>query len=326
MIVHFVVPSGIDDPRRPSGGNAYDRRLGIELERLGWTVREHRVAGREALARVLATLPEGSTVLVDGLVGARAAGTVAAGRWLQVVLLLHMTEANPEVLDVVAGVVTTSESTRRWVLDHGVPPERVRVATPGVDPGPPVAGSAGGGELLCVGKVSTGKGYDVLVPALDLVRDLDWHCRWVGPLDLEPVADDRVTFTGPLAPEDLDLVRSTTDLVVAPSLREAYGMAVAEGLARGIPAVATDVGGHPEAVGDAGLLVPAGDPVALADALRRWLTDPDLRATLRSAAAARADALPSWPQTAAVVGALLADLNRTGPDAVLTSSRHRTDR
>jgi glycosyltransferase involved in cell wall biosynthesis len=103
-------------------------------------------------------------------------------------------------------------------------------------------------------------------------------------------------------------------------------MAVAEGLARRIPAIASDVGGHPEVVGDAGLLVPAGDPAALADALRRWLTDPDLRATLRAAAAARAAELPTWPQIAAVVAGLLADLNRTGADAVLTSRRQRTDR
>ena len=43
--VHVVVPDGIDDPDRPSGGNAYDRRICRGLEALGWSVHEHAVPG-----------------------------------------------------------------------------------------------------------------------------------------------------------------------------------------------------------------------------------------------------------------------------------------
>ena len=43
--VHVVVPAGIDDPLRPSGGNVYDRRLCEELPAWGWTVHEHSVPG-----------------------------------------------------------------------------------------------------------------------------------------------------------------------------------------------------------------------------------------------------------------------------------------
>ena len=43
--LHAVVPAGIDDPRRPSGGNHYDRRLFDELTASGWVVQEHPVAG-----------------------------------------------------------------------------------------------------------------------------------------------------------------------------------------------------------------------------------------------------------------------------------------
>ena len=54
--VHVVVPYGIDDPRRPSGGNVYDRRVCRGLVALGWSVHEHAVAGRwprpDAAARV----------------------------------------------------------------------------------------------------------------------------------------------------------------------------------------------------------------------------------------------------------------------------------
>ena len=41
--VHFIVPEGIDDPARPSGGNTYDRRVRHGLAALGWAVHEHAV-------------------------------------------------------------------------------------------------------------------------------------------------------------------------------------------------------------------------------------------------------------------------------------------
>ena len=43
--VHVVVPGGIDDPARPSGGNVYDRRICNGLAALGWDVTEHAVDG-----------------------------------------------------------------------------------------------------------------------------------------------------------------------------------------------------------------------------------------------------------------------------------------
>ena len=45
MLVHAVLPAGIDDPARPSGGNVYDRRALDGLRALGWTVVEHEVGG-----------------------------------------------------------------------------------------------------------------------------------------------------------------------------------------------------------------------------------------------------------------------------------------
>ncbi|HUS21256.1 MAG TPA: hypothetical protein VMZ66_04500, partial [Aeromicrobium sp.] len=65
-LVHFVVPAGIDDPKRPSGGNVYDRRLCEELPHRGWAVQEHPVSGtwptpgerdRDRLNALLAELP-----------------------------------------------------------------------------------------------------------------------------------------------------------------------------------------------------------------------------------------------------------------------------
>ncbi len=101
-------------------------------------------------------------------------------------------------------------------------------------------------------------------------------------------------------------------------------MAVAEGLARGIPVVATEVGGQPEAVGPtgAGLLVPPGDVGALAAALRRWLTEPGLRERLRGAAADRRATLTTWPETARVVADVV---NRPSPLPVSMTSGLRPE-
>ncbi len=94
------MPDGIDDPARPSGGNAYDRRLIDGLPALGWDVDvvvahggwpAPDAAARAALAAALAALPREATVLVDGLVATAAADVlVPAARRLRIVVLVHM--------------------------------------------------------------------------------------------------------------------------------------------------------------------------------------------------------------------------------------------
>lgn len=328
--VHLVVPEGIDDPARPSGGNVYDRRLATELAGLGWTVHEHRVAG----PRLLPEIPDHALAVVDGLVGsAESSGAmVAEAARLRLVLLVHMPlggAVERAVLDAAAAVVTTSDWSREWLIaQHRLAADKVYVAVPGVDPAPPATGSAGGQNLLCVGPVTRDKGYDVLMDALDRLQDLPWHCTVAGALDLDPELvgpeaglAERLSFLGPVTQDRLDTIRSTTDLVVSASRREAYGMAVAEGLARGIPVVATEVGGHPEVVGRAGVLVPVGDATGLASALRGWLTDPELRGRLRHAAARRSGELATWAETARKVNQSLLALVSPSNGQL----RHRSD-
>jgi glycosyltransferase involved in cell wall biosynthesis len=112
-----------------------------------------------------------------------------------------------------------------------------------------------------------------------------------------------VLLAGPLARTDLDSAYAGADLLVLPSRGETYGMVVTEALARGLPVVATSVGGVPEAMGAApdgrrpGLLTRPGDASALAGALRAWLTDAGLREHLRGAARARRQTLHRWTVT-----------------------------
>ena len=82
MRVHVIAPDGFDDPDRPSGGNIYDRRICAGLAESGWDVHATTVAGswptcdddaHADLARIIRSMPDGETVLIDGLIASTAA-------------------------------------------------------------------------------------------------------------------------------------------------------------------------------------------------------------------------------------------------------------
>jgi glycosyltransferase involved in cell wall biosynthesis len=340
MRVHLIAPAGFDDPGQPTGGNIYDRRVRAGLAEAGWEVPVATVAapgpvsGPDAhaeLASAVAAIPDGETVLIDGLIASPAAAQLLphAGR-LRMTVLLHMPlvtapgtshDAGAErserlVLHAAAGVVVTSEWTRQVVLTrYAVPPGRVHVARPGTDrvttPARPVPG-----QLICVGVVSQHKGQDLLVEALAALAGRDWRCLLAGSLDRDPDFaerlrtrvrqlgyDRRIRLGGVLTGAELSQAYTTADLLVAPSRSETYGMTVTEALAHGVPVIATAVGGLPEAFGapaggpGPGQLVPPGDPDALAAALADWLDDEGHRHRLRAAVRRRQLTLPGWEQT-----------------------------
>jgi glycosyltransferase involved in cell wall biosynthesis len=285
--VHVFVPEGIDDPARPSGGNAYDGQVCRGLAALGWAVHQHPIAGawprpdaseHAALARAVERIPDGAVVLLDGLIASAAPDQlVPHARRLRQVVLVHMPLGHrpPEgeagavrareraVLAAAAAVVTTSAWTRRRLVElYALPADRVDVAEPGVDAAGLAPGTAAGDALLCVAAVTPDKGHDVLLDALAGATDLSWRCDCVGSLDRDPAfADgvrgrardgglgDRVRFPGPRTGPELDRAYATADLLVLASHAETYGMVVAEALARGLPVIAADVGGVTEALG-----------------------------------------------------------------------------
>ena len=104
---------------------------------------------------------------------------------------------------------------------------------------------------------------------------------------------------GPRTGAELDRAYARADLLVHASHTETYGMVVTEALARGLPVLATDVGGVSEALGHGGVLIPPGDAAALGAALRSWLRDGELRERLRRAARERRTSLRPWAATAA---------------------------
>jgi glycosyltransferase involved in cell wall biosynthesis len=335
MPVYFVVPDAIDDPVRVSGGNVYDQHVREGLRRSGWEVRMVLIPAdsESTTARTLSQLPDRALVLMDGLIAVRESEALAAqsGR-LRIVVLAHMVADFPtegEALRAAKRIIATSGWTRSELISRDFADlHDVVVAHPGTDPAAPTLASRSGGRLLCVGVVAPHKGQDLLVRALAHLTDIDdWSCTLVGSLDAAPVFVDeltqtiqrshltsRVKFTDVLAGRQLESAYSRADLVVVPSRSESFGMVVAEALARGIPVLATRVGGTPEAMSNsaAGILVPPEDPWALEVVLRQWLSSPGRRTELKTAAMeARATARP-WSAPLAVIDSTLHEVALSG--------------
>jgi glycosyltransferase involved in cell wall biosynthesis len=138
------------------------------------------------------------------------------------------------------------------------------------------------------------KGFDVLLRAYARLQDPAPDLLLAGPgpekTRLRALAHQlgiaqRVTFLGFVGGQDkINLLRSA-QFFVCPSRHEPFANAILEALAAGLPVVASAVGGNTELVRDGvhGLLFPAEDDVALAQALHRLLAEPALLARLRAA-------------------------------------------
>jgi glycosyltransferase involved in cell wall biosynthesis len=191
----------------------------------------------------------------------------------------------------------------RWareslIRDYGVDPGRVEVIPPGVDldawrPSHTAVGTRTKARLLFVGGDFRRKGGVELLRAYGSLSD---RCE----LDVVTHEDlPGVGGGGPirvhrgLSHDDTSLRRlfAEADIFVLPTLADCFPLAILEAMASGLAVVATDVGAIPEQVvdGETGLLVPAGDPEALARSLQALLDDPDRRIAFGVAGRRRAE-------------------------------------
>jgi L-malate glycosyltransferase len=182
-------------------------------------------------------------------------------------------------------IVAVSDATRESLARQGYPTERLSTVHNGIDatPAEPVR-LAEGPTILEVARLAEVKGQRALLQALTRVdaaavfvgRDLERGGSY--ELELRAEAErlgvaDRVVFAG--YRDDVPALLAGCDVVCLPSSIEGLPLVVLEAMAQARPVVATAVGGTPEVVvdGETGLLVPAGDVEALADALARVLGD-----------------------------------------------------
>lgn len=133
----------------------------------------------------------------------------------------------------------------------------------------------------------------------------------------------RVSFVSGLDDDAVAELMASGEVACVPSLYEGFSLPAVEAMASGTALVATDAGALPEVVGrdgSAGMLVPAGDPVALAAALAVLLRDPAERARMGTAARQRAEQCFSWHATASAtveVYRRAIDLHSVGRGAVV---------
>jgi len=253
--------------------------------------------------------------------------------WLYRPLLMRILRAADAILATSPAYVQTSPflravSERVHVVPLGIHPERF------LHPDPARVKSlrereTGGQDvpvLLFVGRLRYYKGVDILLHALVHVpRAILWIVGR-GPMERawQRLARSlgiasRVRFLGDVAEADLPLYYAAADLFVLPAVQraEAFGLVLVEAMAAGLPVISTELGTGTSFInvhGETGLVVPAGDARALADAIRTTLASPELRG--RWGEAARQRALTEF--TADVMAQRVLDVYR----AVLASPTH----
>jgi glycosyltransferase involved in cell wall biosynthesis len=173
--------------------------------------------------------------------------------------------------------------------------------------------------LVFVGSLIERKGVGVLLDALSGLGGTRWRLSIIGSGDgessyrrtvLENRLDDQVAFLGNLLEGEVERVLAASDVLVLPSFLEGMPYVILEAMACSLPVIATRVDGIPEATpdGEAALLVPPGDAVALRAAVRRLIDDESLRDALGANGRRRFERLFTLDRHIAEMQAIYVDL------------------
>lgn len=198
-------------------------------------------------------------------------------------------------------VIAVSENDHKLALRYRVvAPSRVTTIWNGIPDVPyranPVQGPP---KIVMVARFAPPKSQTQLLTALSGLRELSWSLELVGegPL-LEPVRrlaaelgiSDRVSFLG--VRRDVEVLLAQGQIFALASDWEGLPLSLLEAMRAGLPVIASNVGGVPEAVadGETGFLIPKGDVETLRDRLVRLIQDPELRMRMGAAGRARYEA------------------------------------
>jgi glycosyltransferase involved in cell wall biosynthesis len=198
-------------------------------------------------------------------------------------------------------VVCVSEYMRRDVAARGFPEGKLMTIYNGVEI--PEVQCSDGDFILSLGRIVRLKGLDTLIRAMART-DCQLKICGEGPerKNLEKLSHrmgltDRIDFMGWLSEEEKLRMLCDCRMFVIPSVHEAYGMVAAEAMSYGKPVIASDTGGLPEVVGDAGVLFPVGDEERLAQEIGSLDRDQGRRMALGKAARERMKAF-TWDEIA----------------------------
>jgi phosphatidylinositol alpha-mannosyltransferase len=200
------------------------------------------------------------------------------------------------------------------VIPNGIDVDRFASARPAEDLPP-------GRRILWANRLDPQKGFPVAVRAFErLIREVEDVVLVVAgdgrdratlaslPLRLR----ERVVMLGAVGRERLPPYHAAADVFVSAAVgQESFGLALVEAMAAGLPVVATDIAGYRDVLEDGvqGLLVPPRDAGALAAALRRVLTEPDLAKSLGEAGRDRARRY-SWDTVTAEIEEVYREVGR----------------
>lgn len=234
-------------------------------------------------------------------------------------------------------VLAMTERDRRGLLEAGLDADAVRLFPPFLDAGPFREAAFARAEhraeiarglgldptvpwILAVAMMRADvkrRSYELLAASLARLADRPWAlllagdgpARAVIEPELRRACGERLRLLGALPPEELPGLYAAADLFCWPAVGEAYGMALLEAQAAGLPVVAGAEGGVAAVVahGETGLLVPAHEPEAFALAVTALLGEPARRRALGRAAAARVAAEHDRPAAGARLEAALVE-------------------
>ncbi len=183
------------------------------------------------------------------------------------------------------------------VVPLGLPQEQVASAQ---DPRPMVTEAEAARMILFAGRLIPDKGPDIAIDALSILanrlqeNEIKLDIIGQGPLQyaqelkaraIKSGLGRRIRFLGSLSHTDMLQAYPQYDVFLFPSRwQEPFGLAILEAMAKGVPVIAAETGGPAEIItqGETGLLVPVDDPVALAEATARLLSDAALAKRIRT--------------------------------------------
>lgn len=203
----------------------------------------------------------------------------------------HACQRTPHRLVFVARSLQEALSANGTVIPNGVPVEPIRQLRTSRGAIRRELGLDSSFVLLFVGRVTKDKGIPTLLEAFDIVQQSarrDLRLVLVGPVDpdLRAPLESRVRSGGAISvmgehPDPRKFLVAA-DVFILPSMREGLPLSVLEAMAAGLPVVATRVGDVPRILeeGKTGLLIPPGDPQALAGAIAQVVSNPSRAALL----------------------------------------------